>query len=40
MATVRYLVHDVDTCLPFDQALGFTLSGRRWPARAGFEGGG
>lgn len=29
MATVRYLVHDVDTCLPFYEALGFTLS-ERW----------
>lgn len=29
MATVRYLVHDVDTCLPFYEALGFTL-GERW----------
>jgi len=24
MATVRYLVHDVDACLPFYKALGFT----------------
>lgn len=29
VATVRYLVHDVDTCLPFYEALGFTLS-ERW----------
>ena len=29
MATVRYLVHDVDTCLPFYEALGFTLT-ERW----------
>ena len=29
MATVRYLVHDVDAVLPFYGALGFTLV-RRW----------
>ncbi len=29
VATVRYLVHDVDTCLPFYEALGFTLT-QRW----------
>jgi len=29
VATVRYLVHDVDTCLPFYEALGFTLT-ERW----------
>ncbi|MEK8032200.1 VOC family protein [Ideonella sp. DXS29W] len=29
MATVRYLVHDVDTCLPFYEALGFSLK-ERW----------
>ncbi len=31
LATVRYLVHDVDTCLPFYETLGFTLS-ERWGA--------
>ena len=29
MATVRYLVHDVDAVLPFYSALGFALV-RRW----------
>jgi catechol 2,3-dioxygenase-like lactoylglutathione lyase family enzyme len=29
MATVRYLVQDVDAVLPFYQALGFTLT-ERW----------
>ena len=29
MATVRYLVHDVDAALPFYQALGFELA-ERW----------
>jgi catechol 2,3-dioxygenase-like lactoylglutathione lyase family enzyme len=29
MATVRYLVHDVDTCLPFYETLGFKLE-ERW----------
>src|SRR5437899_1950059 len=29
MATVRYLVHDVDASLPFYSALGFTLA-ERW----------
>jgi catechol 2,3-dioxygenase-like lactoylglutathione lyase family enzyme len=28
MATVRYLVHDVDTALPFYAALGFALAER------------
>jgi catechol 2,3-dioxygenase-like lactoylglutathione lyase family enzyme len=28
MATVRYLVHDVDTALPFNAALGFALAER------------
>lgn len=29
MATVRYLVHDVDAALPFYEALGFELA-ERW----------
>lgn len=29
MATVRYLVHDVDAALPFYEALGFALA-ERW----------
>ena len=29
MATVRYLVKDVDTCLPFYEALGFKIT-ERW----------
>ena len=31
MATVRYLVHDVDTVLPFYRALGFRLTDRWGP---------
>lgn len=31
MATVRYLVHDVDAVLPFFEALGFTLTDRWGP---------
>lgn len=31
MATVRYLVHDVDAALPFYRALGFRLSDRWGP---------
>jgi catechol 2,3-dioxygenase-like lactoylglutathione lyase family enzyme len=31
MATVRYLVHDVDKALPFYAALGFTLEERMGP---------
>lgn len=31
MATVRYLVHDVDACLPFYKALGFTEEDRWGP---------
>jgi catechol 2,3-dioxygenase-like lactoylglutathione lyase family enzyme len=31
MATVRYLVNDVDQSLPFYQALGFELAGRWGP---------
>jgi catechol 2,3-dioxygenase-like lactoylglutathione lyase family enzyme len=31
MATVRYLVHDVDATLPFYAALGFTLAQRMGP---------
>ena len=31
MATVRYLVHDVDAVLPFYDALGFTLADRWGP---------
>ena len=37
MATVRYLVHDVDTCLPFYEALGFTLTERWGPPFAMLE---
>lgn len=29
MATIRYLVHDVDTAIPFYQALGFEIA-ERW----------
>jgi len=29
MATVRYLVHDVDAALPFYEALGFSIT-ERW----------
>lgn len=29
MATVRYLVSDVDSCLPFYEALGFSIA-ERW----------
>ena len=31
MATVRYLVHDVDAALPFYRALGFRLTDRWGP---------
>ncbi len=31
MATIRYLVRDVDAVLPFYEALGFTLSDRWGP---------
>jgi catechol 2,3-dioxygenase-like lactoylglutathione lyase family enzyme len=31
MASVRYLVHDVDAALPFYAALGFTLAQRMGP---------
>jgi catechol 2,3-dioxygenase-like lactoylglutathione lyase family enzyme len=31
MATVRYLVNDVDTCLPFYEALGFKITERGGP---------
>lgn len=31
MATVRYLVHDVDAALPFYRALGFRLADRWGP---------
>ena len=31
MATVRYLVHDVDAALPFYAALGFALAERMGP---------
>ncbi|HEY9104725.1 VOC family protein [Chitinimonas sp.] len=31
MATIRYLVHDVDIALPFYQSLGFELSDRWGP---------
>ncbi len=31
MATVRYLVHDVDAALPFYAALGFVLADRMGP---------
>ena len=31
MATVRYMVHDVDAVLPFYDALGFTLADRWGP---------
>ena len=31
MATIRYLVHDVDAVLPFYAALGFTLADRWGP---------
>lgn len=31
MATIRYLVHDVDACLPFYEALGFALEDRWGP---------
>ena len=31
MATVRYLVHDVDASLPFYTALGFEIADRWGP---------
>ena len=31
MATVRYMVRDVDAALPFYEAIGFTLADRRGP---------
>lgn len=31
MATIRYMVNDVDAALPFYQALGFTLADRWGP---------
>jgi len=34
MATVRYLVHDVDAALPFYAALGFALTQRMGPSFA------
>ena len=37
MATIRYLVRDVDEALPFYEALGFEVS-ERWGPRCGWGG--